>query len=166
MMSFGHRKRGGFTLIELICVMAIMAAVMAISAPALSGFFRSRSLHEQSRRFLALTRHARSVAVSYSAPVELWVDTSQGGYGLKIQANYGTEDAKSLEYHLGDNQEFDVDSQFLDKEGKATLLFYPDGLMDEENPDKIVLREGDKEELVIRKTNSGIGYVLDEGSNE
>ena len=38
--------------------------------------------------------------------------------------------------------------------------------MDEENPDKIVLREGDKEELVIRKTNSGIGYVLDEGSNE
>jgi type II secretion system protein H len=166
MMSFGHRKRGGFTLIELICVMAVMAVVMAISAPALSGFFRGRSLHEQSRRFLALTRHARSVAVSYSAPVELWVDTSQGSYGLNIQANYGTEDAQSLEYHLGDNQEFDVDTQFLDKDGKATLLFYPDGLMDEMNPDKIVLWEGDKDEIVIRKTNSGIGYVLDEGSNE
>jgi len=166
MMNQGRRNRGGFTLIELICVMAVMAVVMAISAPSLSGFFRSRSLHEQSRRFLALTRHARSLAVSYSAPVEVWVDTSQGGYGLEIQASYGTEDAQSLEYQLKDNQEFDVDAQFLDKDGKATLHFYPDGLMDEGNPDTIVLREGDNEEIAIRKTDSGIGYVLDEGSNE
>ena len=166
MMKSEHRNIKGLTLIELICVMAIMAAVMAISAPALSGFFKSRSLHEQSRRFLALTRHARSVAASEAAPAELWVDTAQGRYGLNILSDSETKDAKSMEFQLGDNQEFEVDSESLDKEGKASLRFYPDGLMDESNPDKITLREGDTEEIVIQKTASGIGYVLEEGNND
>lgn len=165
-MKCGCRNIRGLTLIELICVMAIMAAIMTISAPSLSGFFKGRSLHEQSRRFLALTRHARSAAISEAAIAELWIDTNEGRYGLNIQTGEETADAKSLEYKLEDNQEFEVDAQQLDADGKATLRFYPDGLMDEENPEEIILLQGEADEILFRKTESGIGYVIDEGGDE
>ena len=165
-MKFSRGNIRGLTLIELICVMAIMAAIMTVSAPALTGFFKGRSLYEQSRRFLALTRHARSVAISEAAVADIWIDTSEGRFGLNIQTDEETADAKSLEYSLMDNQHFEVDAQHLDADGKATLRFYPDGLMDGDNPEEIILLQGDTDEVIFRKTKSGIGYAIDEGRDD
>src|SRR5207249_2115896 len=53
-----------FTLIELILVMALLAIVLAVSAPALSTFFQGRTLDSEVRRFLSLTRYGQSRAVS------------------------------------------------------------------------------------------------------
>ena len=45
----GHYQRRAFTLIELILVMALLVIVMAVSAPALSNFFRGRTLDSEAR---------------------------------------------------------------------------------------------------------------------
>lgn len=164
MCKRGHSK--GFTLIELICVLAILAAVITVSAPSLSGFFKGRSLHEESRRFLALTRYARSDAVSTSVPVELWIDGLTGDYGLRRMITYSEEEASPIEYQLDKNLEFELDDAYLDEEGRATLVFQPDGSMDKENPEEIAIRENDMEGIVFRKSDSGMEYVIDAGEED
>src|SRR5262249_19567201 len=71
-----------FTLIELILVMALLAIVLGISAPSLSRFFRGRSLESEAQRFLALTRHAQSRAVSEGVPMVVWLWPKQRSYGM------------------------------------------------------------------------------------
>src|SRR3954471_10738870 len=73
----------GFTLIELILVMALLSVVLAVSAPALSGFFRGRSIDAEARRLVSLIRYGQSRAVSEGVPVVLWINTRQGTYGLE-----------------------------------------------------------------------------------
>ncbi|MBN1903320.1 GspH/FimT family pseudopilin [Candidatus Sumerlaeota bacterium] len=164
------RKLGtteGFTLIELICVLAILATIITVSAPSLGGFFRGRSLTEESRRFLAVTRYARSDAISRSVPVELWIDSYSGSYGVRRMINYGEGDEKSLEYQLDENLEFELDAEDMDEEGNAALVFQPDGFMDQENPEEIVIRKNDAEKTVFEKSISGMEYMIeDEEENE
>jgi type II secretion system protein H len=160
-----HRNTKGFTLIELICVLAILAAVITVSAPSLAGFFKGRSLAEECRRFLALTRYARSEAVSSSVPIELWIDCSSGNYGLRRIISYGDQEEKSMEYQLDENLEFEMDEESLNEEGEAILLFHPDGSMDEENPEEIVIRENDTNRTVFKKAVSGMEYVIDTGED-
>lgn len=62
--------------------MAILAAVLAVSAPALGRFFRGRNLDAEAHRMLALTRHAQDRAVSEGIPMVLWIDLNQRRYGL------------------------------------------------------------------------------------
>src|SRR5689334_18148384 len=61
--SVHWRPKRAFTLIELILVMALLAIVMAVSAPALSNFMRGRTLDSEARRFVSLTRYGQSRAV-------------------------------------------------------------------------------------------------------
>ena len=75
--------RRGFTLIELILVLTLLAIAASLIAPALSGFFRGRALDSEARRLLSLTRAAQSRAVSEGMPMLLWVDAAQGAYGVE-----------------------------------------------------------------------------------
>ena len=99
--SARRNARSGMTLIELIVVMWLLATVLALSTPTLSGFFRGRSLQEEGRRLLALTRYARSEAASRCVPMELWIDGAAGQYGLRPQSGYEDGDestAKTVEF--------------------------------------------------------------------
>ena len=58
--------------------MAILTITVSIAAPALSNFFRGRSLESEARRLLALTRQGQSRAVSEGVPMDLWVDMAKG----------------------------------------------------------------------------------------
>src|SRR5438067_839751 len=70
-----RRSQGqGFTLIELILVMTVLVIAVSITAPALSSFFRARTLDSEARRLLSLTRHGQSRAVAEGVPMELWID--------------------------------------------------------------------------------------------
>ena len=94
----------GFTLIELILVMAILTIAVAITAPALANFFRGRSLDSEARRLLALTRQGQSRAVSEGLPMELWFDTAQNTFGLEAEPSYEEVDARAVSYQLQDMQ--------------------------------------------------------------
>ena len=92
--------QSAFTLIELILVMVLLAVVIAISAPSLSRFFRSRSLDSEAQRFMALTRHAQSRAVSEGVPMVLWLETKQRTYGLNADKTFVEEDALAEQFTL------------------------------------------------------------------
>lgn len=82
-----HRPKGsrqqGFTLIEMILVMALLVVAVSMVSPRLSGFIRGRALESEARRVLALTHAARSRAISESMPVLLWLDATVGRYGVE-----------------------------------------------------------------------------------
>lgn len=82
-------RNAAFTLVELILVMAILAIVMAVSAPALSRSMRGRALEQEAARFHALTLFARNEAVSEGAAMAIWIDPATQRYGLEPKTDYG-----------------------------------------------------------------------------
>ncbi len=75
----------GFTLMELILVLAVVAIVLTISSPSLRGFFASRQTADSAATVLSLTQWARSHAISQGCPCRLNIDTASGTYWLTIQ---------------------------------------------------------------------------------
>lgn len=154
------RRVRGLTLIELIVVMAMLAAVMAISTPVLSRFFKGRTLEEEARRFLALTRYARSEAISRSVLMELWISPKLGVYGLSPQAGYEFDDRKPVEFRLADGLSFDVESTVLDEREEAKIWFWPDGSIDVESLIEIHIEQDDGEMIEIVQAGFGMGYFV------
>src|SRR5664279_2945484 len=97
---FAHQARRGFTLIELILVMALLTIVISLTAPKLSRFFHGRTLDSEARRLLALTRSGQSRAVSEGMPIDLWVDAADGAFGLEAEPSFDTSDPKAMEFTL------------------------------------------------------------------
>jgi prepilin-type N-terminal cleavage/methylation domain-containing protein len=104
----GRAPNRAFTLIELILVMTILTAAIGLGGPSLARFFRGRKLDSEGRRLLALTRHGQSRAVSEGVPIELWVDTAQGTFGLEAETSYEEKDPKALDFTLDSDIEIEV----------------------------------------------------------
>src|SRR5678816_1856713 len=98
----------GFSLIELLLVMALLSIVISITLPSLSNFFRGRALDAEARRLLSLTRYGQSRAVSEGIPMVLWVDPENRTYGLEQEPGWDDTDAKSVNLKLDDNLKVEV----------------------------------------------------------
>ena len=96
-------RRHGFTLIEMILVMALLVVAVSMVSPRLSGFIRGRALESEARRVLALTHAARSRAISESMPVLLWLDATVGRYGVERETRGQNGDPLSQEFTVDDN---------------------------------------------------------------
>ena len=72
-------RRAGFTLIELMLVLAILAMMVALVAPALAKSSRARNLEQEALRLVALTEYARDEAVSQGVSMAVYVET-QGAH--------------------------------------------------------------------------------------
>ncbi|NJL31770.1 MAG: type II secretion system protein [Phycisphaerales bacterium] len=57
-------RHHGFTLLELILVMGIVALAAALAAPTLGNFARGRGLTDQARQLLAVVQYCQDQAVS------------------------------------------------------------------------------------------------------
>src|SRR6266496_1606623 len=174
----GCRRSQGFTLIELIVVMMLLAIVLAISAPSLSRFFRSRSLESEARRFMALTRHAQSRAVSEGVPMALWLETKQRLYGLNADKTFVEDDPKAEQFNVDETVEVEVRlsseavaasqaSQFknekLTTSGLYTLRFTPDGFVSMSSPEAVVFRQKDNGELWVAQSRNRLNYEIQAG---
>lgn len=152
--------RAGFTLIELILVMALLVIVIGYAAPSLSRFFRGRHLDSEARRFLAITRYGQSRAVSEGIPMVLWIDAERGSYGLKAQTGYDEEDTKALQYTVDAELQIEVPASSLIiqtnfwtlapplRTGQRMVCFLPDGFLSETSPDRILIRHVRENETV------------------
>ena len=69
-----------FTLIELIVVLVIIAIMLAIFLPSLSGWGEGRKLDNTAEQFLAAARWAQSQAVSDAQPYAIEIDPSANTY--------------------------------------------------------------------------------------
>ncbi len=68
-------RQAGFTLVELLVVLAIIAAMITISVPAIAAFTSPKeTLRKEGRRLMSLMNEARQVAMSRKVRVELRID--------------------------------------------------------------------------------------------
>jgi type II secretion system protein H len=173
-----HRATVAFTLIELILVMALLATILAVSAPSLSRFFRSRNLESEALRFLALTRAAQSRAVAEGVPMVVWFDTKLRAYGLNADKSYVEDDTKAEQFTLDETLELDLRysadavamgraSVFQNEKqttsGLYLLHFNPDGFASLSSPEAVIFRQGKDSELWVAQSRNRLNYEIQPG---
>jgi type II secretion system protein H len=159
-----ERVRAGFTLIELVLVMAILIIVLSLSGASLNSFFKGRTLESEGHRLLALTRHAQNRAISEGVPMSLWIDTREKRYGLEIAPGYAELDEKASEFQMNPDLEIEVTEASAGATRREretlTLQFTPDGFMDELNPVAILLQQKSGERVIIAQSRNRMNYEI------
>ena len=144
--------------------MAILIIVLSMTGTSLTSFFRGRTLEAEGKRFLALTRHAQSRAVSEGLPMILWIDTAEKKYGLEHAAGFVGPNDKVTEFNLGRDLEIEVtypqNAVIRQKSNEILLRFEPDGFIDENNPELIVIKEKDGDVVNIVTTLNRLNYEI------
>ncbi len=137
--------RSGFTLIELILVLALLVIMTALVVPRMAGFVQARALDSEARRMVALMHTTQGRAVSEGMPMMLWLDEKAGAYGAEAETSGQNGDPKA--------EELTVDSTLqlaLLKTGTGTqtsfknlpaIRFLPDGSVDESSPQTLKLTD-------------------------
>lgn len=169
----GSLRTHGFTLIELIVVMALLATVLAVAAPSLSRFFRSRTLDSEARRFIALTRYAQSRAVAEGIPMLLWIDTERGAYGLAAESTYTDQDDKAVEFTLDETLQIEVEPSVSTQSATTGLTalsrpsnrlqsirFTPEGFINGTSPEWILIRQGAEDAVLICQSRTRLNYEI------
>ena len=159
------RPGSAFTLIELIVVMGLLAAILGVAAPSLSGFFSGRALKEETRRFLALTQHGSNQAINEGVPMVLWVEEKAGEYGLRPDTGYPTNRYNTFHYHLHDNLSFEIDTTELramnsNMSGTPSISFLPDGSISESSLYSISIKDRRQGEARIAQSYSRLDYEV------
>ena len=130
----GRRATAGFTLVELILVMVLLATLLAFVAPTLSRSMRSRTLDGEAERLLALTEYGRSEAASLGVPTVVWIDTASRSYGVDAKKGYPADGLRRKEYTLHPDVSFDtLDNTQPGQDGHGVNVaeYAPDGTLDQ-----------------------------------
>jgi prepilin-type N-terminal cleavage/methylation domain-containing protein len=176
--------RSGFTLIELMLVMAVLTIAVSLTAPALANFFRGRSLDSEARRLLSLTHQGQSRAVSEGIPMELWLDAANGSYGLEADASYEPTDSKALEFPLDKDLQLAIETgsnSTVPAGGSSAsagmsasvgthanlpkIRFLPDGSISETSPQKLRVLARDGTALYVAQSRSRLNYEIQSRNN-
>ena len=116
-----ERRAKGFTLLELMVVLAIAGIAIAVVAPRFSGAIGGVELKKQSRQLMAVLRHARTQSMSESLETYVVVEEEGGSYRLipggKLQFL-----PVGYELQVSNNQLAGVTLQQAE-----AVYFYPDG---------------------------------------
>jgi type II secretion system protein H len=164
----------GFTLIELILVMALLLIVMAVAAPAFKPFFQARDLDGEARRLLSLAQYGQSRAVSEGIPVDLWLDARERRYGLSAAPGYldAVEDLRAVEYRMAERLEMEV---MLPLTGRSdmwqamprgmtnatTIRFLPDGFVAETSPWGVKISPQGGDPVWINLSSNRLRYAIE-----
>ncbi|MEM1190638.1 MAG: prepilin-type N-terminal cleavage/methylation domain-containing protein [Pseudomonadota bacterium] len=113
----GPWSRSGFSLVELLAVLAIIGFLVAVAAPASVGFYRNTQERQAIRETMQVLASARERAMTGAQIVDVRVYPQQ----KRIETDRGTyryPDSVSL---VGRG------SRELNEEQAAVIRFYPDG---------------------------------------
>jgi prepilin-type N-terminal cleavage/methylation domain-containing protein len=90
-------RRDGFTLLELVAVLVILCVVAAMAAVSLREFGRGRGGGDCAAQIIALTRWARTQAVTEGTLYRLNFDTSSRSYWVTVE-RYGNFEHPGQEF--------------------------------------------------------------------
>ena len=154
----------GFTLIELILILALLVIITSLALPPMAHFIRGRALDAEARRLLALAHAAQSRAVSEGMPMLLWVDSAQGGYGLAAETSGTAGDPKAETLTVDATLAIGVPNAGT---GAATtfnnlpaIRFLPDGTVDESSPATVQLSDADGFVRRLVESDRRTGYEI------
>ena len=134
-----RRLAAGFTLVELVIVMTIIAIAAAVAAPSFAGFLRASRSRAALRQVISHAIYARTYAVSHAVLARLELDPEAGGFELTAEKDplerpgqfTPVRQAGRLRVYLP--QGVQVESVEVAGEplrGPGYIQFYPDGRTD------------------------------------
>ena len=169
--------RGGFTLVELILVMALLVVFMGLVVPSVSRSLRQRNLEQEAARLLALTEYARDEAAGQGVPMDVWVDAGNKLFGVEPKAGYIGSAARARSFRLSAEMHFDAVSggvtappgtgagvrtpQGQPTHGGITAAeFAPDGTLDPTSVASIRIADHTNTGVSVSQTTDGYGYQI------
>lgn len=110
----------GFTLIEVLVVLVIAAAAMAVAAPNLGSAIAKAELTKAGREVASGLRYTRSHAMATGRPADFWLDVRGHNYTTADRPKpRGLPVSVQLTLITADSQ--------LTKDGRGFIRFFPDG---------------------------------------
>jgi type II secretion system protein H len=149
----------GFTLVELILVMALLAIVAAFSAPSLARSLHQRNLDGEAARLLALTEYGRDEAISQGVPMTIWIDP-KGRMGVEPKSGYYGDDTRSREFELNADIHFELDRTASQSGVVEAMEFSPDGMPASSSIDAVRLVDRFQSLITVARTTDGWGYEI------
>jgi Tfp pilus assembly protein FimT len=123
----------------MILVMVLLATALALTAPSLGGFIKSRAVQEESRRVLALTRYAASEAASRGATMTLTYDPDENSLELTCEDDSLNNDILET-FVLSEGIEMLALENEVATTRELTVSFSPTGLIDRGDADEWLIR--------------------------
>ncbi len=154
------RSAQGFTLVELIIVMTLLAIVAAISVPSLSRSMRQRNLDEEATRLLALTEYARDEAVSQGVPMVVWIDAKNQQYGMSPRAGFDGDETRARDYKMNADVQAEVDKAVATGGVVEAIEFDADGALTPTSVESVRLVDRFKSAITVERTADGWSYEL------
>jgi type II secretion system protein H len=151
----------GFTLVELIIVMGLLAIVAALSAPLLSNSLRQRNLEDEATRLLATTEYARDEATSQGIPMVLSFDQRAKVIAVKPKTGYEGDERRIREFRLGP----DIQLAVQDTVGKSRATgdvaeFTPEGIPASNSAEVLELKDRFNGAVSVARTADRWGYEI------
>lgn len=121
MCAVGSSRAKGFTLLELLVVLVIASLAVSLVGPAFQRLMPGLTLEAESRKLVAMLRHARSQAILSGVPVAISQDLESGGLRLSYREQpYVLPERFSLTLAAGPGAS-------EEGVGAVQILFYPRG---------------------------------------
>ncbi len=115
----GRASAAGYTLLELLLVLAILAGMLSLVPPMFAGAVAGNEPHSAARQVLAALRYAHSRAVASRRPVAFTLDLDRRRY--QVDGRPAVALPSSLAYTL-----ITAESEVRDG-GSGAIRFYADG---------------------------------------
>ena len=148
----------GFTLVELVVVMALLAIVAALSAPAMSRSIRARNLNGEAARFIAATEYGRDEAVSQGVPMTVWIDPATQRFGVEPRAGFEGIEPRKREFAVHADIHFEMENAAAGI--VQAVEFAPDGVPTTASVEVVRLVDRFESEVIVVRTKDGWGYEI------
>ena len=136
-------KNKGFTLLELLLVLAITGTVLALVSPNLPGALESAKFRSAQRELISALRYARNKAAGSGDPVDFILDTKERRINIRNSEN----DDHQRRLSLPESATLTLITAKSERrsETAGAILFYADG---SSSGGRITLRHGDKQSRI------------------
>lgn len=144
------RSEGGFTLLEIMVVVTIMAIVAALCMPSFFSMWSNAKKYTVATQFADLGLLAHNRAIFTREEVEIVLDLKDtGSYWIrkpsKKRFSLRSDDTKERFVELPEDYEIEevinLDTGKRDRSGEASILFHPDGTAEAM---RVVMKRTDK----------------------
>jgi len=149
----------GFTLIEILLVLAVLGIVTAMAIPSFTRSFAQLQLRDAANDVAYVMRYAQSRAINTRRPLKLMFDEQLTSYWLEeaIQESEEGDEEVSVDYkpvssRLG--RKSAVPDGITVEAPNPAIVFTPDGRIE-----KTQIKVCQKEECLIVSTQNQSGYV-------